>query len=303
MTSHIPPSFARESLIFPPRQSRSHFNAKGGVSFAESRSFLTAGEQKPPVIGNFLNIDGKVGGPSSDVSTFSSTYDSPAPEIRLAEAAALTKAWHPANFQNSHILPSLSALPSQMQIRGQFGMTNAANIVVDQIHSEPGSNRSMSQVTLPQISSIRPGLVPVNLQSTARPSLVQPNLLMAQEARQNLPLPSSAPIPSNTMVPPLNYRYLAPGQGPPFGTTSSNLVPGVQSSLQSLNAPNMSFHVPGATLRPLPRGPLPGTTQALPIGQNIGQVAPSAPVGSGLSGLISSLMAQGLISLTKQVCI
>ncbi|KAI3460150.1 hypothetical protein Pfo_016813 [Paulownia fortunei] len=297
LTSQIPPSFTRESLILPHQQFQSHFNAKEGGSFPENKTFLTAGEQKPPVIGNFINPDGKFGGPSSVVSTFSSTYDSPAPEIRSADAAALTKAWHPAKFQNSHILPSLSAFPPRMQIRGQVGMKNATNIFVDQIHSEQhlGSTRSMAQMTLPQIPSLRPGPVPVNLQSTTQPSLVQPNLFMAQEARQNLPLPYSAPIPSNAMVPPLNYRYLAQAQGP-IGTTSSNLVPGMQSSLPILNAPNMPFHVPGASLQSLPRGPLPGTTQALPIGQ----VAPAPPAGTAFSGLISSLVAQGLISLTKQ---
>ncbi|KAH6781129.1 Transducin/WD40 repeat-like superfamily protein [Perilla frutescens var. hirtella] len=293
LTSYIPPSFARESLTFPPQQSQSQFNAKGGGSLAENRSFLTGGEQKPRVIGQYQNIDGKTGGPAGVVSTFSSAYDSPAAEIRLGDSSALTKAWNPANFQNSQILTSHSTLPPQMQIRGQFGMRNASNIA-DQVHSEPGSSRSMSQVNLSQISSIRPGMVPVNLHSAAQQSLVQPNFLMAQEARQNIALPSSAPITSNTMVPPLNYGYLAHGQGP------HNLIRGVQSSLPILNAPNMPFQVHGATLQHPPRGPLPGTTQALPIGQNIGQVAPNAPERSGLTGLISSLMAQGLISLTNQ---
>lgn len=286
LTSHNPPSFVRESLILQP-QSQSQFNAKGGGSLAESINFLTSGEQKPGVTGNFSNIDGKAGGPAGVVSTFSSTYDSLAPEIRLGDPAALTKAWNPGNFQNSQILPSHSTLPPQMQIRGQFGMNNASN----NVHSDPGSSRSMSQGNLPPVSSIRPGMLPVNLHSVAQPSLVHPNFLMSQEARQNLPLPYT-PITSNTMVPPLNYGYLAQGQGP------HNLVSGVQSSLPILHAPNMLF--PGANLQHPPRGPIPRTNQALPIGQNIGQVAPNAPGGTALSGLIGSLMAQGLISLKNQ---
>lgn len=284
-------------MILPPQQSQSQFNAKGGSSLAESRSFLTGGEQKP-LVGNFSNVDWKAGGPAGVVSTFNSTYDSLAPEIRSSDAA-LRNAWNPVNFQNSQNLPSHASLPHQMQFRGQFGMKNASNIA-DQVHSEPGSSRSMPQVNLPQISSIRPGMIPVNLHGAAQPSLVQPNFLIARDARQNLHLPYSVPGSSNTMAPPLNYGYLAQGQGP-AGTIPHNLVPGAQSSLPMLNGPNMSFQVPGATLQHPPRGSLPGTTQALSIGQNNGQVAPNAPERNGLSGLITSLMAQGLISLTKQV--
>ncbi|KAL0366277.1 UNVERIFIED_CONTAM: Polyadenylation and cleavage factor4 [Sesamum radiatum] len=261
LPSQIPPSF-RESLVLPHLQSQSHLNVKGGGSFSESRSSLTGGEQKLPLIDNFSNTDGKLGGASSIASTFSSTYDTPIPDIRTAHDAALTKAWRPAKFQTPH-MPSLSARPPQMHIRGQFGMKTAPNIVVDQ--------------------------------GTAQPSLAQS---MAQGAGQ---LPSSVPTPSNTMVPPKSYGYLAHAQGPPIGTTSlSNIVPGVQSSLPVLNAPNMPFHVPGAALQPLPGVPLPGTSQAVPSGQTIGPVAPNAPGGGALSGLISSLVAQGLISLTKQ---
>ncbi|KAI3465259.1 hypothetical protein Pfo_021922 [Paulownia fortunei] len=307
LTSHICHSFARESLSLPSQQSQSHLNTKGGVSFSESRSFITAGVEKPSVIGNLPNADGKFGRPSNIVSTFNSTFDSPAPEIRSADAAALTKAWHTAKLQSSQVLSSLSALPLQMQIRGQFGIKNAGNIIVDpslskKIHSEQhfGSIRSMSQVNLPRIHSQRPGPFPLNLYSPAQASLVQPNLLMSQEIRQNLPMHSSASAPLHAVVPPLGYGCLAQGHGPPPGTTSSNLVPGVQSSLPILNAPNMSFHSRGAAWQSIQRVPLPGVTQALPIGQNIGQVAPNPLAGGALSGLINSLVAQGLISLTKQ---
>ncbi|XP_042010190.1 polyadenylation and cleavage factor homolog 4-like [Salvia splendens] len=291
LTSHIPPNFGRESLILPPQQSQNQFNAKGGGSLAESRGFLTGGEQRSQV-GNFSNIDWKCGGPAGVVSTFSSTYDSLAPEIQSGDVA-VRKTWNPANFQNSQVLPSHSSLPQQMQFRGQFGMKNGSSIT-DQVHSEPGSSRSMPQLNLSQISSIRPGMVPMNLHGAA-----PPNFSMVRESRQNIHLPYSVPSSSNTMAPPLNYGYLAHGQGP-AATTPHNLVPGMQSSLPILNGPNMSFQVPMATLQPPPRGPHPGTTQAYPIGQNNGQVAPNASAGNGLSGLISSLMVQGLISLPKQ---
>lgn len=259
-------------MILTSQQSQSQFNAKGGSSLAESRSFLGGGEQKP-LDGNISNVDGKACGPAAVVSTFSSNHDSLAPEIRLGDAAAaLTKAWNPANFQNSQILPSHSSLPQQMQFRGQFGIKNDSNIA-DQVHSEPG--RSMPLVNLPQNSNIRPGMV--NLRGAA-----QPLFFMARDARQNLPLQYSASISSNTMVPPLNYGYLAQS-------------PGMQSSLPILNNLNMPFQV-----QPPPRGPIPGTTQALHTGQNIRQVAPNAPE---ISVLLTSLMAHGILPPNKQVLV
>ncbi|KAL6527340.1 hypothetical protein OROGR_016430 [Orobanche gracilis] len=202
-------------------------------------------------------------------------------EIRSADASSLTKAWNPAKFQNSHIIPSTPALPPHMQIRGRFGLKNA---YADQNYAEQhsGSTRSMPQFTFSQVPNLRPGPVAVNLQNTAHSPLLQPNMLMAQDVRQNLPLSSS-----NALVPPMNHGYLAQQHGP-------------RSYLPILNAPSMSFHARGPTFQTLHRGPFSSTNQPLPNGQNVGQLAPIPPPGPALSGLISSLVAQGLISLTKQ---
>ncbi|GFQ06293.1 polyadenylation and cleavage factor homolog 4 [Phtheirospermum japonicum] len=248
MTSRVPSNFTRESMILPHQLSQSHFNAKEGLFLSETGTFFAGDQQKPPAIGNFSN----------PTSTFNPTYNnSPAPEIRSADQSALAQSWNPAKFQNSHIMPSLPALPPHMQIRGQY-----------QIQSEQhlGPTRSMLQLTMPQVPTLRPGPSPVNLQNNA-----QPNMLMSRDPRQNLPhLPSS-----NAMVPPpLNHGYLPHPQGPP----------------------NMPFHVRGPNLQTLHRGPFPRPNQGLHIGQN----APTPPAGPGLSGLISSLVAKGLISLTKQ---
>ncbi|KAK4478311.1 hypothetical protein RD792_017600, partial [Penstemon davidsonii] len=284
-----------ESIILQPQQSKSHLNAKGGGFFSESRSSFTASEQKPPVIGHFPHTNQKFGGPSNAMSTFNSTYDSPAPEFRSANAEALAKEWHPAKLPNSHNFPLVSA-PPQMQIRGHFGMGNAGTITTDQglnkrFHSEHyfSCPMSMAQVYLPQIPSQRPGSILLNRRSPAQDSLVQPTFLMPQEVRQNIPPPCSASAPSHAMVPPPSHGYYAQGHGPRM-----------QPPLPNINTRNISYHIPGTGFPSQIRGPFPGKTPAFPIGQNIGQVASNPQAGGALPGLVDSLVSQGLVSLTKQ---
>ncbi|KAL2483968.1 Polyadenylation and cleavage factor-like protein 4 [Forsythia ovata] len=195
-----------------------------------------------------------------------SNIDSLPPEIRSANALDSSKAWHPARLHNSHPSPSLSALPPEFHIRSRFPITYTGNVINNNSiqYEQHLDNTGMSTSNLPRAPS-----------QLSRP-VVHPHLL-----------------------PPRNHGYAAQGRGPPIGIALSNLVPVVQSSLPILNAPNTSFHLPGTAIPSLPRGPTPGTTQSIPPG-NTGQVAPNPPAQGALSGLISSLMAQGLISLTKQ---
>ncbi|CAA3009338.1 polyadenylation and cleavage factor homolog 4 isoform X1 [Olea europaea subsp. europaea] len=191
-----------------------------------------------------------------------SVVDSLAPEIRSADASGLTKVWHPARLQNSYPLPSHSALPPEMHSRSQFPIS--VNISKSIPYEQHLDKTGMSISNLPRAPS-----------QFSRP-VVHPHLL-----------------------PPRNNGYAAQGRGPPIGIALSNLDPVVQSSLPIINAPNTSFHLPGTAIPSLPRGPPHGTTQSIPPGNNV-QVAPNPPAQGALSGLISSLVAQGLISLTKQ---
>ncbi|CAI9756585.1 unnamed protein product [Fraxinus pennsylvanica] len=294
-------SSARESWNSPH-----HFNSKGGGSYSGTVSFSSAGEVKPPIMGNFPSKDGRFSRPPDVGSTISSMFDSLSPEIPSADAPALTESWLPAKLQSSYPLPSLAALPSQMHSRGQFNTMSSGNVIVDQglnksIHSKQhfsGTN-SMPRSKLPQFPIQCPGSFPLNLQSSAQATLVQPHLLKSQGVRLNLPLPSSASGLSHATIQPLNHGYAAQRHDPPSDTALRDIVLGSQSSLPINNAP-YTIHSLGMPLASLPRGPPLGTAQSLPIQQNIGLVAPSPSAGAALSGLISSLVAQGLISLSKQ---
>ncbi|CAA3017046.1 polyadenylation and cleavage factor homolog 4 isoform X2 [Olea europaea subsp. europaea] len=280
-------------------------NSKGGVSYSGTYSFSSAGEVKPPVMGNFPSTDERLSVPPDLVSTISSMFDSLSPEIPSADAPALTESWLPAKLQSSYPLPSLSAFSYQMHSIGQFKTMSSGNVIVDQglnksIHSKQhfsGTN-SMPRSKLPQFPIQRSGSVPLNLQSSAQAALVQPYLLKSQGVRLNLPLPSASGL-SRATIQPLNHGYTAQQHGGPSDTSLCDIVLGVQSSLPINNAP-YTIHSLGMPLASLPRGPPLSRAQSLPIPQNIGLVTPSAPAGGALSGLISSLVAQGLISLSKQ---
>ena len=74
----------------------------------------------------------------------------------------------------------------------------------------------------------------------------------------------------------------------------SNSIHVAQPPLLIPNMPSGSLHLQGGTLPPFPPGP-PPASQMMPATENVGD----QPQSAAFSGLISSLMAQGLISLTK----
>ncbi|XP_020674645.1 polyadenylation and cleavage factor homolog 4 isoform X1 [Dendrobium catenatum] len=83
------------------------------------------------------------------------------------------------------------------------------------------------------------------------------------------------------------------GQSGVLDSILPNPIPGMPIS----SVKNISLHG-RAGMPPLPPGPPPLSSQSLPASQNSSAASQSSV--SGFSGLISSLMAQGLISLTPQ---
>ncbi|KAF9672158.1 hypothetical protein SADUNF_Sadunf11G0011600 [Salix dunnii] len=96
-------------------------------------------------------------------------------------------------------------------------------------------------------------------------------------------------LPPHPLARPTNHGYTT------HGHSSSNALPAVQLPLAASNVPN-TLHSQVGVRPPLPQGP----PQMMPFPQNAIPGVPAQPSGSAFSGLINSLMAQGLITLAKQ---
>lgn len=240
------------------------------------------GEQKPPLSGGFISS-----------STVQSNISSSNHELLNSEVpAASTGAWPPVNTHKSHPLPFLPSLPMQKFFRNQFDSMNTSNSVVDHslnksfVHHQLGSIENKAAMSnLPQFP---------HQQSQAQIPMLQPQSRMPHEVRQNFVPSPALSTPSHLFVPPpFNHGYIPQGHGPSTSTVMSNSLPSMQSSMRMPNIPNPS-------LPPLPSGPPPTSSQLISGPQNLGLMAPNPPPGGAFSGLISSLMSQGLISFTEQ---
>uniref|UniRef100_F6H7L4 CID domain-containing protein n=1 Tax=Vitis vinifera TaxID=29760 RepID=F6H7L4_VITVI len=125
---------------------------------------------------------------------------------------------------------------------------------------------------LPQMANRQAGSIPLNGKNQTQVTRLQPQFL-PQETHGNFVPSTTAPVSSYSVAPPLNPGYTPQGHAAATSTILLNPVPGVHSSIPIHNISNSS---------------------------NTGPIVSNQQPGSALSGLISSLMAQGLISLAKQ---
>ncbi|XP_068644956.1 polyadenylation and cleavage factor homolog 4-like [Aristolochia californica] len=126
----------------------------------------------------------------------------------------------------------------------------------------------------------------------ARPiSLSQPN-----QAQEYL-VPDHALVSSHIVKQSLNHSATILGQGAIQKMMVPNLYSGISSSMAANRIPETSLQLHGGAGPPLPLGPLPLLSQSGLMSENAASVVANPP-GNAFSGLISSLVAQGLISLT-----
>ncbi|KAL5578924.1 hypothetical protein UlMin_011366 [Ulmus minor] len=209
------------------------------------------------------------------------------PLIAEARSLGLRPQLH---VRNVYPPPLHSMFPTQNQKR-QYDFMNSSNTVKAQ-----GPNKSLymprqqlDNFGNKELNSIKPQfpnqnalIFPHNQQNQGQTPL-QSQPFPTKEAREHFLTSVAAPVPPHLVTPNLDRGYTSQGHGSAISAVISNSI--------SL--------IPNGSLPPLPPGLPPGLSQALLPTQNAGTAVPSQPPGGAFSGLISSLMAQGLISLSK----
>ncbi|XP_008808984.1 polyadenylation and cleavage factor homolog 4-like isoform X2 [Phoenix dactylifera] len=193
------------------------------------------------------------------------------------------------SVHNNQQLPLLPIPPNQKQLKSPFDDVEAHKpipnqrpesfLYLSQYQNDTADRKTLNSNKLLQVPYQQPGLAHSNQQSQEQGTTMQ---IQSQKSNGSIILPASAQLSSQMVAQPLNH------------------VPNHLSGLPSVGVnsmPDTSLHVNASVLPPLPPGPPPASSQMGPVLQNTGSMISSSPAGA-FSGLISTLMAQGLISLT-----
>ncbi|KDP20781.1 hypothetical protein JCGZ_21252 [Jatropha curcas] len=293
MASHYPRE-AWKLLNHYPQST--DLNAKGRnrefrMPFSRSVISSSVSDSLAPLVDKLPDTDGQYVRPPTLPSRVGSSI-----------APSTAGVWPLVNVHKSHPPPVHPIFPPQKQSRSQFDSTNARNTVVNQglQQSTFSSEQQFNGFESMEPSLTKQPLLPsrhatLNQQNQAQVNHFQPQFLPSNEARENFPLSISS-LPHQTRVSTLDPVHATQGHGAAMSMVRSNPVP-FMLPLPVNNIPN-TLQPHAGTRPPLPPGPHPA--QMIHVPQNVGPVAPNQPPGSAFSGLIGSLMAQGLISLTKQ---
>ncbi|KAJ7946260.1 polyadenylation and cleavage factor-like 4 [Quillaja saponaria] len=248
-------------------------------------------------IDNLLNADAKSYGLSSVASRMgSSGFESINADARPSLIPASFGIRPAVNVFAACPPTSNAGYPFHNHIGNQFGSITVNTATVNQ-----GPNKSLfmpeqqlnsfenkiqSMTKLPQLPYQHAGLISSTPQN--RGQFTASSQLQFFPSREFLPV-SSVPF----------IQGCSQGHGASISIAMSNSLPLVQLPLTFPNIANNSIHLQGGSLLPLSPGPPLASSQMIP-NQNAGPVVSNQQPGGSYSGLIGSLMAQGLISLTKE---
>ncbi|KAG1338501.1 polyadenylation and cleavage factor [Cocos nucifera] len=210
--------------------------------------------------------------------------------------------WPPVH--NTQQLPLLPIPPNQKQFKSPFDHVEANKPILNQrpesilylsqYQNDTADRKTLNSNRLLQVPYRQPGLAHANQQSQDQGTGMQ---IQSQKSNGSILSPAPAQLSPQIVAQPLNHVQ-ALGQGIAMGSVLRNQLSGLPSSVAVNSMPDTSLHVNASVLPPLPPGPPPASSQMGPVLQNTGSMIPSSPAGA-FSGLINTLMAQGLISLTQ----
>ncbi|XVF27832.1 hypothetical protein REPUB_Repub14bG0143200 [Reevesia pubescens] len=312
LRSHYPQEAWNPSYRFS--QSSHHLHAKGRgrdfqIPFPASSISSLGGEKTVPLIHRLPDgVSQFVRPPAIVPRTGSSSLDSVAIGARPAIIPSTSGVWPPMNVHKSQPTTMHSNYSLQQHDRSQFDSINPINAVMNQGQNKHSympeqfdsfESKEQSITRLPQLPVQRTALQQRNqLHATS----LQPHFLHSQDVRESFLSSATAPLPPRLLAPSLNHGYAPPMHGAVINMIPSNPITVAQPPLSIPNMPTGSLHLHGGALPPLPPGP-PPASQMMPATQTAGPLLPNQPQTGAFSGLIGSLMAQGLISLTKPTSI
>ncbi|XP_062088895.1 polyadenylation and cleavage factor homolog 4 isoform X2 [Humulus lupulus] len=278
-------------------QTSQHHSRGRGRNF--QMPILSSGDNKSLFIDKLPDANTQLHGPSTVVSRMgSSTIDSFNGESRSVAASSLVP--RPSVHMHNPNVPMHPVLPLRNQ-KVPYDFTNSSNTLNNQRLNKTSygfDNKELGLTKLPQLSYQNVSIAHANQQNQMQNPL-QPQLLPTQNGRDSFLNSMGAPLPPHLVNPNLDRGYNSRGYAAAASTNLPNPVPLGQLNLPSNNIVNGSLQLQGGGLPPLPSGPPPTSLQAILPSHNAGPAVSGQPPGSAFSGLIGSLMAQGLISLTK----
>ncbi|XP_043691425.1 polyadenylation and cleavage factor homolog 4-like isoform X2 [Telopea speciosissima] len=339
-TTHVPSShYTQEPWILPhhyPQSSQQNLDLNkrartGQLSYPAGGMAISAGQKLARQIENFpdsdaqhqrFSSDGSRIGSSSPNSLIVEPVSPMMPMLTLEKYLGLGPhssplaqlPWPPVNVHRSQPLPLPPILSQQKQIRSPFYTMDVNKPIMNQVPSkssvlhgqrlDASERKAQSSSKLMPLPNQQIGLISLNQRNQGQAAHLQRQLFQSKDAQENY-IPFAAPeFSSHLMARSLNQGHIPQGHGPIMNSILSNPTSGFRPSSVTLpSISNNSFHLQGGALPPLPPGPPPASSQMGTLPQNLGPISTQPPTGSAFSGLISSLMAQGLISMTSSASI
>lgn len=293
--SHRP----QEVRSLPPYllQSSDHLlNPEG--SNRKFQTLASSGGEHKPLINNFSDADTQVHLPPAIASRRGpANNDLKKFDGLSAGGPQATGTWPP--------ISTLPPLPPPSQSQGLLDSKDASYSIMNQgVNNSSFPEHQYNSNANNGFNSTRPPLFPNQQKgqfplrsNTEQANSVQPQLLVPQNVRPNVVPPAVVSMPS--VVPPLPQGYAPQGHNTSGINAPPYPFPGVLPPFSYLNPPVNPVYMQGGNRPPSHLGPRTFPPQVMPPPPGSSSVAPNSQSGSAFSGLINSLMAQGLISVTN----
>ena len=288
------------------QSSQNLMNTKGtGRNFqmpVSRRGIASSGGEKMSHFVDKLLTNGAVHRPPTIVSSLgSSGFDSSMESQPVVQSMGPR---HPVNVPDSCPPSRSSIFPVPRHHKSQFESLNGSNSVINRANRSFLPEQQMNNLrnkepslatNLPQVGNQHTGHIPLTQGNQLQATSLKPKFLPSPDMQDNFSASAVPPALPHLMAPSSNQGYSSQGHRPVVSDCLSSSAPIGQWNLPVHNRPS-TLHLQGGPLPPLPTGPH-------PISQNAGSLVPGQQPGTAFSGLINSLMAQGLISLNHQASV